>query len=282
LLIDRAKRILEEIQPAGVRAICYRLFVKGWLRSMGKNDTDTVSRHLVYAREEGIIDWEWIVDETRPVDRDPQWTDIPDYLKAVEYSYRRDYWQQQGVRLQVWSEKATVGGILRPVLAEYGVGWCYVHGYGSATRVHETAEESLRDTRRLVVLYVGDWDCSGMHMSEADLPERLRRYGGQVELIRIALTQADVDDMDELAFPAKQQDSRYRWFVERYGTKCWELDAMNPNELRDRVEEAIQEYIDWDIWERSELAEAAEKETIRTVVGNMIISGLASKKSPHE
>jgi hypothetical protein len=53
---------------------------------------------------------------------------------------------------------------------------------------------------------------------------------------------------------------------------------MNPNELRDRVEEAIQAYIDWDIWERCELAEAAEKDTIRTVVGNMIISGLASNR----
>jgi hypothetical protein len=280
LLINRAKTILEEVQPAGVRAICYRLFVNGWLPSMAKNDTDTVSRHLVWAREQEIIPWDWIVDETRPVERDPQWTDIPNYLKVVERSYRRDYWRQQGVRLQVWSEKATVGGILAPVLHEYGVGWCYVHGYGSATRVHETAEESLRDTRQLVILYVGDWDCSGMHMSEADLPERLRRYGGQVKLTRIALTQADVDDMDELAFPAKRADARYRWFVERYGTKCWELDAMNPNELRDRVEEGIQEYIDWDIWERCERAEAAEKETIRTVVGQMINLGLASKKSP--
>jgi hypothetical protein len=237
----------------------------------------------VWAREQEIIPWDWIVDETRPVERDPQWIDIPNYLKAVEQSYRLDYWRQQGVRLQVWSEKATVGGILAPVLHEYGVGWCYIYGYGSATRVHETAEESLRDTRQLVILYVGDWDCSGMHMSEVDLPERLLRYGGRVKLIRIALSQADVDAMDDLAFSAKRTDSRYRWFVGRYGTKCWELDAMNPNELRDRVEEEIQDYIDWDIWERCELAEAAEKESIRTVVRQvrqMIISGLASKKSP--
>jgi hypothetical protein len=280
LLINRAKAILEEIQPAGVRAICYRLFVNKWLRSMGKNDTDTVSRHLVWAREHGYIDWDWIVDETRPVDRDPQWTNMAAFMEVVRDAYRRDYWAQQGICLQVWSEKATIGGILRPVLEEYGVGWCYVHGYGSATRVHETAEESLRDTRQLVILYVGDWDCSGMHMSEVDLPERLRRYGGRVKLIRIALTQADVTGMNALAFPAKRTDSRYRWFVERYGTRCWELDAMNPNELRDRVEGAIQEYIDWDIWERSELAEAAERESIRTVVGQMIISGLASKRSP--
>jgi hypothetical protein len=71
LLIARAKAILEEVQPAGVRAICYRLFVNGWLPSMAKNDTDTVSRHLVWAREQEIIPWDWIVDETRPVERSP-------------------------------------------------------------------------------------------------------------------------------------------------------------------------------------------------------------------
>jgi D-mannonate dehydratase len=71
LLIERVQLILEEVQPAGVHAICYRLFVNGWLRSMAKNDADKVSTHLVWARKQGIIPWEWIVDESRPVDRDP-------------------------------------------------------------------------------------------------------------------------------------------------------------------------------------------------------------------
>lgn len=122
LLIERATTALAEIQPAGVRAICYRLFVNGWLPSMAKNDTDMVSRHLVWAREQAIIPWEWIVDETRPMERDPQWADLPSFMRTVQRAYRRDYWLRQGVCLYVMSEKATVGGILRPVLEEYGVG----------------------------------------------------------------------------------------------------------------------------------------------------------------
>jgi hypothetical protein len=200
-------------------------------------------------------------------------------MRTVQRAYRRDYWLRQGVCLYVMSEKATVGGILRPVLEEYGVGWCYVHGYNSATKVHEIAEESLRDRRQLVILYVGDWDCSGMHMSEADLPGRLRRYGGRVTRRRIALTAEDVANPALPSFPAKRTDSRYRWFVDRYGTRCWELDAMNPNDLRARVEAHIRAYIDWEAWERCRLAEEAEKDSINQVVGEMIISGLASKKS---
>ena len=50
VLIERAKAILEEIQSAGVRAVCCRLVVNGWLSSMAKNCTDKVRKQLVYAR----------------------------------------------------------------------------------------------------------------------------------------------------------------------------------------------------------------------------------------
>ena len=33
-LIDAAREILEEIQPASVRAVCYRLFVAGLIANM--------------------------------------------------------------------------------------------------------------------------------------------------------------------------------------------------------------------------------------------------------
>jgi hypothetical protein len=266
LLIARARQILAAQHPHSVRGVCYQLFIKKWLRSMAKLDTDKVSKHLVYARETGDIPWEWIVDESRPDGHVAQWQDLPAYLRTVERSFRLDYWTQQPFRIQVWSEKATVSGILSPVLHEYGVDWCYIHGYNSATKVHEKAEESLRDARQLIVLYVGDHDCSGMNMSEYDLPRRLARYGGRVRLRRIALTAADCAAMPTLKFPANRTDSRYRWYVERYGVDCWELDAMNASTLRARVREVIRAYIEWPTWERCQLTEAATKETIRNLV----------------
>jgi hypothetical protein len=39
---------------------------------MGKNSTNRVSRQLVDAREQGLIPWGWIVQETREVERVPQ------------------------------------------------------------------------------------------------------------------------------------------------------------------------------------------------------------------
>ncbi len=48
--------ILDEIQPASVRAVCYRLFTLGIISSTNKNSTNKVSSHLTcWARERGII-----------------------------------------------------------------------------------------------------------------------------------------------------------------------------------------------------------------------------------
>jgi hypothetical protein len=64
-LIEAAYAILREIQPASVRAVCYRLFTIGAIVSMDKAETNKVSTQLTWAREQHIIPWSWIVDETR-------------------------------------------------------------------------------------------------------------------------------------------------------------------------------------------------------------------------
>jgi len=111
-IIDAAHTILAEIQPATVRAVCYRLFSAGLIPDMGKNSTQKVSRLLVAAREEGIIDWEWIVDETRAPERVASWDNPDSIIRAAVSQYRKDYWADQPHRVEVWSEKGTVRGTL--------------------------------------------------------------------------------------------------------------------------------------------------------------------------
>jgi hypothetical protein len=267
-LIDTAYDILAEIQPATVRAVCYRLFVAGKLVAMTKNETNRVSKQLVYAREEGIIPWEWVVDETRQVERKASWADPAAYVRAVSRSYRRDRWRQQDYHVEVWSEKGTVRGTLAPVLDQYGVPFRVMHGYGSATTLHDVAEDS--DGENFVALYCGDWDPSGLHMSKEDLPTRVEEYDGAIEMIRVALTAQDVANSALPGFhvDTKRADSRYKWFRSRFGTRCVELDALSPVELRRRVEVTIQDYIDWEEWQRCEQAEAAERESMQHILDN--------------
>ena len=99
-----------------------------------------------------------------------------------------------------------------------------------------------------------------MYMSESDLPARLARYGGQQRLERIAIVKADTRHLPHFDVATKSGDARYRWFIERYGGRCWELDAMDPNDLRDGVSQEIERYIDRSLWNRAIEIEKAEVE----------------------
>ena len=264
-LISAAREILAEIQPATVRAVCYRLFILKLIPDMSKGSTNRVSTQLRDARERGLIPWRWIVDETRSVEQVPSWEDPAAYAATVRRSYRRDRWAQQPVRVEVWSEKGTVRGTLAPVLDGYGVAFRAMHGYISATVMHDVAIESARSPKPLMVLYAGDWDPSGLHMSEVDLPARLARYGGRVALRRVALAEEDIGNPGLPSFSAetKRGDSRFSWYVARCGPRCWELDALNPVLLRERVERAIGGYIDRGAWDRCGKVEAVEAASMR-------------------
>jgi hypothetical protein len=156
-----------------------------------------------------------------------------------------------------------------------------------------------------VILYLGDYDPSGLHMSGVDLPRRLAfhalrsRYAvtrgdarawsdaeadsylrlGSLRFRRLALTDEDTRTLGtRVSFPAsdKALDARYSWFVAHYGRRCWELDAMNPNALRTRVEAALVAEIEPTAWARYVAAEQIEQASmVATMQSWTGISGLA-------
>jgi hypothetical protein len=263
-LIAAAIDILAEIQPATVRAVCYRLFVAGLIQNMAKSATNSVSRMLTKAREDGEISWHWIVDESREAEIAPRWSSPDQIIRAAVRGYRRDYWQDQPYRVEIWSEKGTVRGTLGPVIDEYGVTFRVMHGYASATVINDIAELSATVSKPLIALYVGDWDPSGKHMSDVDLPRRLTEYGAaNLRLRRIALGREDLRNLPSFDPESKQRDPRYRWFLKVVRTACYELDAMSPPDLRSRVEECIRTYIDEGKWEHARMVERAEVESMQ-------------------
>ena len=257
-IVKAAIDVLAEIAPCSVRAVCYRLFTMGVILSMAKSNTNTVSKALTWAREHGFIRWPAIVDETRAPETVAMWRDLDDYRGAVLDSYRRDVWRDQPVRIEVWSEKGTIRGTLAPVLNDLRVTFRVFHGNCSTTVVHNIAAESQQTDAPLVAFYVGDLDPSGAYMSDVDLPERLNRHGARnVTFQRLALTVEDTQNLPN--FEAKKTDTRWRWYVERYGRRCWELDAMSPAALRERVREAIEARIELDSWDHSLAAERTDR-----------------------
>jgi hypothetical protein len=272
-IINAAIEILNAIKPTTVRSVCYQLFTRGLIDNMGKTKTGKISRLLTGARERDEIDWRWIVDETRAVEQAAQWSDGSEFIDSVVRQYRKDYWQDQPWHVEVISEKGTVRGVLASVLNEFGVPFRVMHGFASATTANDMAQAINHRGKATALLYVGDYDPSGLYMSEVDLPQRLERYGAdpsKFELRRIALTRTHVLDGKLPSFPveSKTGDARHDWFVKRFGHTCWELDAMNPNDLRARVFESITSFLDIAAWNHMIDIEHAEQDSMEQFMGD--------------
>jgi len=99
-LIEAMHAAAKVAQPITGRGIGYKLFTVGLISSMATNEMQRVYRLLKEARERGDIPWNWIVDETRNIERVSTWADPAEYARCVAQSYRRDFWDQQPHRVQ--------------------------------------------------------------------------------------------------------------------------------------------------------------------------------------
>src|SRR5262249_27453029 len=154
-LIQTMYDAAESAHPITGRGIGYKLFTAGLIPSMDRNQMQRVYRLLKEARERDMIPWDWIVGETRELEGVSTWDKPAEYARCVARSYRREFWIQQPHRVEVWSEKGTVRGVLQPVLDEYAVGFRVMHGFSSATTINDVAGDD--DGRPLIVLYCGDY-----------------------------------------------------------------------------------------------------------------------------
>jgi hypothetical protein len=66
--------------------------------------------------------------------------------------------------------------------------------------------------------------------------------------------------------PAKITDSRATKYIEQYGNKSWELDALEPRLLTNLIQTAVSELLDQDLWDSSEIKEDKAKQRLRAAV----------------
>ena len=74
-----------------------------------------------------------------------------------------------------------------------------------------------------------------------------------------------IEEWDLPTRPTKKTDSRCKTFT----GESVEVDALDPETLLRLVTDCIEQHIDADQLERTELVEAAERDTLRTMIANM-------------
>lgn len=251
------------------RQVFYQLVSRGAVANDPKM-YEGVSRLLVAMRRDGSVPYSRVVDRTRSKHHRIGWDGCSDIMSNVAVQYRRNLWAQQDVHVHVCCEKQALEGIFAEVVDSFGAPLWVIRGFSSESFVYEWAEEIrelVNDGREVVVAYFGDHDPSGLCIEE-NTRSRLHNLGARFEWYRVGLVLEDFDVFDLVNVPVKRTDSRATKYLERFGDRGAELDALPPDELRNRIRDAIAEHVDVDAWERLKNAEKQEREALGLVTAN--------------
>jgi hypothetical protein len=279
-LIEYARRLLEADHPQTLRQLHYAIFSKQEIDyANDKASYSRLSRATTTARR-AYREWElageigtepgatippdWMVDEGRQPETVSVWDDAAGYIETVKRCYRRDNWQDQAHHAEVWSEKGTIMGAIRPIADKWGFTIRVCHGFGSTGMEQQIGECFERVAKPITVFYLGDHDPSG-HSIEEDIHRRVEVASGcEFIMRRLAIHPADIEAFNLPPQKIKASDSRAAGFREQFGSTAAtvELDALPAAELRERVEQAVTTLVDFEKWERQVAVQQAEFDCI--------------------
>jgi hypothetical protein len=177
-------------------------------------------------------------------------------------SYRRDLWQEQDVRIEVWLEKDALADVIVDVTSKWDVSLMVSRGQSSATFLHNAAmvakEAYLNDGAETYIYALYDFDAGGeraFRTIECELPDYAPYAGIYVE--RLAVTEEQIEEWGLPTRPAKRSDPE----AAKWGDKpAVELDAINPDQPVGLVEGAITAHVDDRAWEIEQQIEQEERE----------------------
>jgi len=275
-LIEYAYQLLAADHPQTLRQLHYAIFSRQEIAySNNQADYKRLSRATTVARrayrawelagETGVrpkcaIPPAWMVDETRQREMVSVWRDAEEYVEAVKASYRRDNWQDQPNYCEVWSEKATILGAIRPVTRKWGVAVRVCHGFGSTGMDAQVGTLFEELGKEITVFYLGDHDPSG-HVIEQDIHRRVKNASGvNFRMVRLAIHASDIALFKLPPQAIKPSDSRAASFRRRFGSNAAtvELDALPAAELRKRVDKSVRSLIDRERWNRQVAVQQVE------------------------
>lgn len=275
IVVQYVNEILGQYEIAlTLRQIFYRL-----VANYGYPNTNSMytqlSKQLVKARERGDVDENSIEDRSREFLGGDYGFDDPSHCISYQIRrflssperYTRRMWISQPEFIVVWIEKDALSRVVSTIADKYNVITAPSRGYASYTYIKEAVAKFPED-KQITVLHFGDHDPSGLDMTR-DLQNRFRRYSElegldlNISVQRIALTHDQVQRYNLTPNPTKTADPRATEYLEKFGNQCWELDAIDPNELQRLESEAIRSHIATETWNQTLEQQRQEREELK-------------------
>jgi hypothetical protein len=208
-------------------------------RSQGRSEDQNISDASKWLRDNGLVPWPWVVDETRSLSAYRYAPTVAEYLAESVDRARIDLWGGQPPPLLL-CESRTFGGVMDRTLApEYLCAVAATNGQVGGF-LHTNIAPILRGNgEHRKVLYIGDYDRRG-GMIEGNTRRVLEGIVGPLDWTRVALTEKQVeryklpvvqkwDGAAKASFPAVEVEALGQGVVT--GIVRAALDALLPEPL---------------------------------------------------
>jgi hypothetical protein len=251
--------LTDEYEVMTVRQAFYALTVRGIVEKTEAGYRQ-VQRQILAMRREGKLSWSFIADNTRWQRKPSTHLDREHFLRAVARGYRRNLWQRQNVRIEIWLEKDALAAVVDEVTGPWDVALMVSRGQSSDTFCYSAAQvarEAWETGVKTHIFALYDADRSGRSAAEK-VREKLITYsdGTPIEFELLAVTDEQIEAWNLPTRPAKENADEI----------AVELDAIPPDKLITLVDDAIVGLIDGLAWELERAYEANEREILERMV----------------
>lgn len=270
-IIAAANEIIAEYSAQGLdltlRQLYYQFVARGLLENK-QTEYNRLGNIISDGRLCGLVPWDKLVDRTRNLMGMETYESPRELLKDAARTYKRDLWQDQNWRPEVWVEKEALTGVVSGICNQLRVDFFACRGYNSQSeqwRAGQRLAGYVRKGQRPIIFHLGDHDPSGIDMTR-DNRDRLELFAGTPIIVqRLGLNMNQVEELNPPPNPAKMTDSRAADYVIKFGYKSWELDALDPTYIRNLIDNAVQQVRDMTVWKRSLAREVNEIDRLKQV-----------------
>ncbi len=260
------RRLLQAIvrdgRPMTVRQVFYQATVRGIVEKAESGYTK-VQTDLVAMRRSGEMPYDWLADNTRWQRKPRTFSSVQQALEDTARFYRKSLWDDAGAYVEVWLEKDALAGVIMPVTSEYDVPLMVARGYASLSFLSGAAEYINSLDVPTFIFHLGDYDPSGVDAGRK-IESTLRELAPDAEInfYRLAVLPDQIERWNLPTRPTKQTDTRAKGF----GDISVELDAIEPNTLRQIVRVNIEELMPAAELAVLKQAEASERDLLKMFV----------------
>jgi hypothetical protein len=254
--------IVEQMRPMTVRQVFYQATIRDIVEKTEVGYTK-VQNDLALMRKAGDLPYDWLADNTRWPRKPRTYSGIEEALQDAAWFYRKSLWTNAEVYVEIWLEKDALAGVIYEVTGTYDVPLMVARGYASLSFLHGAAEHINTLDVPAYIYHLGDFDPSGVNASEK-IEETLRELAPSADIVfeRIAVTPEQINDWNLPSRPTKASDSR----AKNFGSVSVELDAIEPQRLRDLVQDAIAQHLPPKRFAALKAAEARERKKITELI----------------